>query len=267
MVSTVHRAIRSLIRLHDSQTRSTWSLAQNQKSWLTCFNHSKIGRTLQWKKALVAAILGNFSPWNGCLDYVWKLWVDAMKVCLLNPFQPGSKHLHKHWPKGSLSMVHHGASCRDFHEKSWEWVQSVSGCCGFNGFRCPISKCQLDELANRMFEYHLRKAEPLAIAYPVQYIWSSSVLPVFFPGGSVRFLKNTIFQKSSRQWVRVLGHDMGPGIKYHTKRGPDFFPESFLTYSDRKSISVCCDWGGVDLSVCVCKASGNQSWMTLITGN
>ena len=42
----------------------------------------------------------------------------------------------------------------------------------------------------------------------------------FFPGGSVRFLKNTIFQKSSRQWVRVPGHDMGPGIKYH---GPDFF--------------------------------------------
>jgi len=52
---------------------------------------------------------------------------------------------------------------------------------------------------------------------------SSSVLPVFFPGGSVRFLKNTIFQKSSRQWVRVPGHDMGPGIKYHTKKGPDFF--------------------------------------------
>ena len=52
---------------------------------------------------------------------------------------------------------------------------------------------------------------------------SSSVLPVFFPGGSVRFLKNTIFQKSSRQWVRVPGHDMGPGIKYHTKKGPDVF--------------------------------------------
>ena len=84
--------------------------------------------------------------------------------------------------------------------------------------------------------------------------------------GSVRFLKSTIFQKSSRQWVRVPGHDMGPGIKYHTKKGPDFFPESFLTYSDRKSISVCCDWGGVDLSVCVCKASGNQWWMTLIMG-
>jgi hypothetical protein len=78
---------------------------------------------------------------------------------------------HKNWPKGSLSMVHHGASCRGFHEKSWEWVQSVSGCCGFNGFRsCPISKCQLDQPANRMFEYHLRKAEPLAIAHPVQYI-------------------------------------------------------------------------------------------------
>ena len=63
----------------------------------------------------------------------------------------------------------------------------------------------------------------LYITYLRLSISSSSVLPVFFPGGSVRFLKNTIFQKSSRQWVRVPGHDMGPGIKYHTKKGPDFF--------------------------------------------
>ena len=97
--------------------------------------------------------------------------------------------------------------------------------------------------------------------------WSTLLCTTsFFSWGSVRFLKNTIFQKSSRQWVRVPGHDMGPGIKYHTKKGPYFFPERFLTYSDRKSVSACCDWGGVDLSVCVCKASGNQSWMTLITG-
>ena len=76
----------------------------------------------------------------------------------------------------------------------------------------------------------------------------------FFSWGFSTLFKNTIFQKSSRQWVRVPG----PGIKYHTKKGPVFFYQSFLTYSDRKSISVCCDWGGVDLSVCVCKASGNQ---------
>ena len=45
----------------------------------------------------------------------------------------------------------------------------------------------------------------------------------FFPGGSVRFLKSTIFQKSSRQWVRVPGHDMGPGKEYHTQKGPECF--------------------------------------------
>ena len=67
----------------------------------------------------------------------------------------------------------------------------------------------------------------------------------FFPGGSKRFLKNRIFQKSSRQWVRVPGHDMGPGKNIIPKKAQMFFPESFLTYSDRKSISVCCDWGGL----------------------
>ena len=46
---------------------------------------------------------------------------------------------------------------------------------------------------------------------------------IFFPGGLVRFLKNSIFQKSNRQWVRVPGHDMGPGKKYHSKKGPDVF--------------------------------------------
>ena len=96
--------------------------------------------------------------------------------------------------------------------------------------------------------------------------WSSSVLPVFFPGGSVRFLKNTIFQKSSRQWVRVPGHDMGPGIKYHTKKGPVFFSWK-LPDVQWQEINFCLLWlRGVDLSVCVCKASGNQSWMTLIMG-
>ena len=66
------------------------------------------------------------------------------------------------------------------------------------------------------------------ISYPVIIIPfdqppPSSVLPFFFPGGSVRLLKIRIFQKSSRQWVRAPGHDMGPGKKYHTKEGPDFF--------------------------------------------
>ena len=66
------------------------------------------------------------------------------------------------------------------------------------------------------------------ISYPVIIIPfdqppPSSVLPCFFPGGSVRLLKIRIFQKSSRQWVRAPGHDMGPGKKYHTKEGPDFF--------------------------------------------
>ena len=104
------------------------------------------------------------------------------------------------------------------------------------------------------------------IAVSCWYCRSSSVLPVFFPGGSVRFFKNTIFQKSSRQWVRVPGHDMGPGIKYHTKKGPDVFSWKLPDVQWQEINSVCCDWGGVDLSVCVCKASGNQSWMTLIMG-
>ena len=74
-------------------------------------------------------------------------------------------------------------------------------------------------------------------SYELRMVFFNNILlcttSFFFPGGSVCFKKNTIFQKSSRQWVRVPGHDMGPGIKYHTKKGPDFFPESFLTYSDR----------------------------------
>ena len=40
---------------------------------------------------------------------VWKLWVDiAMKVCLLNPFQPGSKHLQTQ--KLAKGQPVHGAS-------------------------------------------------------------------------------------------------------------------------------------------------------------
>ena len=88
----------------------------------------------------------------------------------------------------------------------------------------------------------------------------------FFPGGSVRFLKNTIFQKSGRQWVRVPGHDMGLGREYHTKKCPDVFSWK-LPDVQWQEINFCLLWlRGVDLSVCVCKASGNQSWMILITG-
>ena len=125
------------------------------------------------KKTLVAAILGKSREF---LALKWMFgnsgWILPWKcVYWILSNQDPNISKHQNWPKGSLSMVHHGASGRGFHEKSWEWVQSVSGCCGFNGFRsCPISKCQLDQPANRMFEYHLRKAEPLAIAYPVQYI-------------------------------------------------------------------------------------------------
>ena len=88
----------------------------------------------------------------------------------------------------------------------------------------------------------------------------------FFPGGSLHLLKIGILQKSSRQRWGSRGMIWGQEKNIIPKKAQIFFPESFLTYSDRKSISVCCDWGGVDLSVCVCKASGNQSWMTLITG-
>ena len=82
--------------------------------------------------------------------------------------------------------------------------------------------------------------------------WSSSVLPFFFPGGSLRFLKNTIFQKSSRQWVRVPGHDMGPGIKYHTKKGQDFFSWK-LPDVQRQEINFCLLWlrGGWSISLCM----------------
>ena len=98
------------------------------------------------------------------------------------------------------------------------------------------------------------------------YLWCSDPLLLFylrwrtsfFSWGFSTLIKNQHFTKIWQTGARKK-------ISYQ-KRPRFFFPESFLTYSDRKSISVCCDSGGVDLSVCVCKASGNQSWMTLITG-
>ena len=73
----------------------------------------------------------------------------------------------------------------------------------------------------------------------------------FFPGGSVRFLKNSIFQKSSRQWVRVPGHDMGPGRKYDTKKGPIFFSlkASWRTVTGNQFLSVVIEGGLIYQSV------------------
>ena len=83
--------------------------------------------------------------------------------------------------------------------------------------------------------------------------WSATTLlctTFFFPGGSVRLLKIRIFQKSSRQWVRAPGHDMGPGKKYHTKEGPDFFAWK-LPDVQWQEISFCLLWlrGGWSISL------------------
>ena len=105
--------------------------------------------------------------------------------------------------------------------------------------------------------------------YVRRYIeWPSSVLPGFFPGGSVRFLKNSIFQKISRQWVRAPGHDMGPGTKISYQKRPRIFflKASWRTVTGNQFLSVVIEEGLIYQTVCVCKASGNQSWMTLITG-
>ena len=74
----------------------------------------------------------------------------------------------------------------------------------------------------------------------------------FFPGGSVRFLENTIFQKSSRHWVRVPGHDTGPVIKYHTKKGPDVLSWK-LPDVQWQEINFCLLWlrGGWSISLCM----------------
>ena len=74
----------------------------------------------------------------------------------------------------------------------------------------------------------------------------------FFLGVQYFLFKNTIFQKSSRQWVRVPGHDMGPGIKYHTKKGPDFFSWK-LPDVQRQEINFCLLWlrGGWYISLCI----------------
>ena len=84
----------------------------------------------------------------------------------------------------------------------------------------------------------------------------------FFPGGSVRFLKNTIFQKSSRQWVRVQRHDTGPGIKYHTKKGPVFFSWK-LPDVQWQEINFCLLWlrGLIYQSVYVRHQEINHEWL------
>jgi hypothetical protein len=115
----------------------------------------------------------------------------------------------------------------------------------FNAFQWFVKR--LNPIASLDFNY-----EQLWTPYGFLQTISSSVLPVFFPGGSVRFLKNTIFQKSSRQWVRVPGHDMGPGIKYHTKKGPDFFSWK-LPDVQWQEINFCLLWlrGGWSISLCM----------------
>ena len=106
---------------------------------------------------------------------VWKLWVDMTAWLRCVYWIPSaSNHLQAQVKAGSLSMVHHGASCRGFHEKSWEWVQSVSGRCGFSGFRSYPTSCYklMPAASNRMFEYHSGKTESLAIAYTIIYIYN-----------------------------------------------------------------------------------------------
>ena len=115
------------------------------------------------------------------------------------------------------------------------------------GICCPVYTCRISHASYIHHTY-------ITLHY-ITWILTlipSSVLPVFFPGGSVRFLKNTIFQKSSRQWVRVPGHDMGPGIKYHTKKGPEFVSWK-LPDVQWQEINFCLLWlrGGWSISLCM----------------
>jgi len=90
--------------------------------------------------------------------------------------------------------------------------------------------CRWDDRLSNFAECRLKSSWPEAAKRRQQWVAEeqfflnfcrpSSVLPVFFPGGSVRFLKNTIFQKSSKQWVRVPGHDMVPGKKLSYQKRP-----------------------------------------------
>ena len=180
-MSSVHRArfwFRSMIA-KTPESLEAWLKTIYQKLWLTCFNHHKIARPWQWLSChivLVAAILSRYTNIYSNVDYSnvdlqpWQLrkwmfgnsgWIDYCRecpVCPLNPFHHPTDRIQRLFgPKGSLSMVHHGASCRGFHEKSWEWVQSVSGCCmGFVVFFVvvsgPIWEAQLPAAANCMFE-------------------------------------------------------------------------------------------------------------------
>ena len=123
------------------------------------------------------------------------------------------------------------------------------------------------------FQWFVKRLNPIAsLDFNCEQLWtpygflqtiSSSVLPFFFPGGSVRFLKNTIFQKSSRQWARVQGHDMGPGIKYHTKKGPDFFflKASWRTVAGNQCLSVVIEGGLIYQSVYVRHQEINHEWL------
>ena len=115
----------------------------------------------------------------------------------------------------------------------------------FNAFQWFVKR--LNPIASLDFNY-----EQLWTPYGFLQQYPPLYYQFFFPGGSVRFLKNTIFQKSSRQWVRVPGHDMGPGIKYHTKKGPDFFSWK-LPDVQWQEINFCLLWlrGGWSISLCM----------------
>ena len=121
------------------------------------------------------------------------------------------------------------------------------------------------------FQWFVKRLNPIAsLDFNYEQLWTpygflQQYPPLyyqFFPGGSVRFLKNTIFQKSSRQWVRVQGHDTGPGIKYHTKKGPVFFSWK-LPDVQWQEINFCLLWlrGLIYQSVYVRHQEINHEWL------
>ena len=122
------------------------------------------------------------------------------------------------------------------------------------------------------FQWFVKRLNPIAsLDFNFEQLWTPYgflqqyillCTTSFFPGGSVRFLKNTIFQKSSRQWVRVQRHDTGPGIKYHTKKGPVFFSWK-LPDVQWQEINFCLLWlrGLIYQSVYVRHQEINHEWL------
>ena len=130
-----------------------------------------------------------------------------------------------------------------FTPKRWPSFP-YSHCLGWNFLMCLFGK-------KTKVSWHYQpnaksKALNSSLGYPPLYY------QFFFLGVQYAFKKNTIFQKSSRQWVRVPGHAMGPGIKYHTKKGPDFFSWK-LPDVQWQEINFCLLWlrGGWSISLCM----------------